>query len=269
MALTEQMLPDEADEQAPLGRRIGRFSVPSGTLRNAREDVLFTIFAGVIPVKTEANWTNDHMEYVALCPEFEPVKMGDMPPWYRLEIHATDDDIAVRRFVKAEQPQGVITPMNLSERQPTARELRDYISQVISNLHTRTQSDRVSAMQSLRQGLDEARRSAYTLTDPSIRTAIDRIADTVMNFAAIRAGYTAMPEVPLPSWESNPSSWLREAMDAQIKTNRLLYGLPNSHQINQIGGVGIAPHGHGVAGIAPHGHGIGGATNVASGKKTP
>lgn len=64
-------------------RKIGRFKVSEKLLREAvKTGHGANLFADWIPLDINRNWETGTTEYLVWHPSFEPVKEGDVAPWY-------------------------------------------------------------------------------------------------------------------------------------------------------------------------------------------
>lgn len=77
-------------------RKVGRFSIDMELLRN-NDVTVFTIFKDVIPVRAEAHFATNSIEYVALSPYYTDVEVGEIPPKYTcvLSSNVENEEVTV------------------------------------------------------------------------------------------------------------------------------------------------------------------------------
>lgn len=70
-------------------RPIGRFIIGNVTFAHDWRS-LQPLFAKIVVVRAESLYHMNGIEYLALCDEFEPVDIGQMPPFYDITHTETD-----------------------------------------------------------------------------------------------------------------------------------------------------------------------------------
>ena len=74
-----------------LERRVGRFNI-SRTLIRDHPELVFRIMGKCIIVSCQLHW-QDYLEYVALSPEFNEIREGEMAPLYNIQANSDGTEI--------------------------------------------------------------------------------------------------------------------------------------------------------------------------------
>ena len=66
--------------------RAGKFRLSRQLIQDAESELLMTLFAKTIVLRTDYNYPADYIEYEAYSPMFEPCDRHCVPPYYRFNF---------------------------------------------------------------------------------------------------------------------------------------------------------------------------------------